>query len=234
MAGKLTRSHEPPSSGPGSGLPVAGGAQGDGSPSVPRPSGAEVIEELIESARDGSRGSFSQLIRIHRPTVQRVALRLVGNHEDSEDVAQEAFVRAWSSLAHFKRGENATLRFGAWLLRITVHLVSDLQRRRGRRPEEAAAALIVGFDPLEPAAAAHAGPSQLGVQRETERRVDAAIAALPEKLRVAFVLRSLEGLEYEAIAEITGAKPATVRSQMVQARRALRRLLSDLLEGDES
>ncbi len=194
--------------------------------------GARAITERLERARRGDRAAFSDLIRIHRPRVQRVALRLVGNHEDAEDVAQEAFVRAWRGLDTFRETERAASAFSSWLLGITVHLSRDLQRARGRRPEDAAASLLddQGSDQLAGTART---PSALSAEAETRRRVELAIAALPERLRVPFVLRALEGQSYDDIARITGMRAATVRTQMVQARRALRRMLGPLLDEED-
>jgi RNA polymerase sigma-70 factor (ECF subfamily) len=181
-------------------------------------------DALVDRARAGDRSAFADLVRLHRGEVQRVALRLVGNHEDAEDVAQETFVRAWNGLALF-RGDT---RFGGWLLGITVHLARDHHRRRGRSPETEAAALLESARD-----AAHAEPSEVGVRREQQRLVEAAIAALPERLRTALVLRALEGHAYEEIGRITGVRPATVRSRLVEARKALRRLLGDLLSDSD-
>ena len=180
------------------------------------------LEALVASARRGDRAAFADLVRLHRGEVQRVALRLVGNHEDADDVAQETFVRAWSGLELY-RGE---VRFGAWLLGITVHLARDHHRSRGRRPETEAAAVLETTR-----ADASSGPSEVGARREQQRLVEAAIAALPERLRTALVLRTLEGQAYDEIGRITGVRAATVRTRLVEARRALRRLLGRHLDG---
>lgn len=193
--------------------------------------GAEILEQWISDSVGGDRAAFSSLIRVHRPTVQRVAQRLVGNHEDAEDIAQDTFVQAWRGLDKFEGGPGAEKRFAAWLIKIAVHLCRDLQRRRGRRPEEAAAEILSGSSAQEPAAPGHGEPSRLGAHREAQRHAVGAIAALPDRLRAAFVLRALEGHSYETIAEITGVRPATVRTQMVQARRAMRRMLSGWADG---
>ena len=188
-----------------------------------RSTGAGALDALVSGARAGDRAAFADLVRLHRGEVQRVALRLVGNHEDAEDVSQETFVRAWRGLT-LLRGD---VRFGAWLLGITVHLARDHHRRRGRSPETEAAAQLeaVRID-------ASATPSEIGARREQQRLVEAAITALPERLRTALVLRALEGQGYDEIGRITGVRPATVRSRLVEARKALRRLLGRHLDGN--
>ncbi len=225
--GKGARASSDPRSNPGGG---ARGGLGD-KPGDRPGEGAEILAQWIDQARAGDREAFTSLIRVHRPAVQRVAQRMVGNHEDAEDIAQDTFVRAWRGLSGFEEGAGAAKRFGAWLIKITVHLCRDLQRRKGRRPEEAAAEILEGTGAQEPAAPGHGEPSRLGAQREAEKHAASAIAALPDRLRTAFVLRALEGHSYETIAEITGVRPATVRTQMVQARRAMRRMLAGWANG---
>ncbi len=194
--------------------------------------GARAIAERLERASRGDRAAFSDLIRIHRPRVQRVALRLVGNHEDAEDVAQETFVRAWHGLETLREADRPAAAFSSWLLGIAVHLSRDLQRARGRRPEDAAASLLDGQGP-DALAGSMRTPSAITEEAETRRRVELAIAALPERLRVPFVLRALEGQSYDHVARITGVRAATVRTQLVQARRALRRMLGPLLDEED-
>lgn len=203
--------------------------------SDPSTEGARVAAERLERARAGDRTAFADLIRIHRPRVQRVALRLVGSPEDAEDLAQETFVRAWRGLGSFRGtagGASPNAALSSWLLGITVHLCRDLMRARGRRPEDAAASLLASEDgpQLE---GRERPPSVLSAEAETRARVELAIAALPERLRVPFVLRALEGQDYDDVARITGVRAATVRTQMVQARRALRRMLGPLIEEED-
>lgn len=206
----------------GGGVPERGGP----------PGGA--LDRVVGLACEGDRAAFSSLIRVFRPEVQRVALRLVGNHEDAEDVAQETFARAWGQLGRFVRGhgsvELASERLGGWLVGIAVHIVRDLQRKRLRGPRREAAA--VAMELVESMAGrASDEPDAVGSQRETQQLLNAALAALPERLRVALVLRTFEGLEYGAIAEITGVRAHTVRTHVMQGRRALRRILGSALDG---
>jgi RNA polymerase sigma-70 factor (ECF subfamily) len=198
------------------------------------PAGALV--QIVEGAAGGDRSAFASLIRVFRPEVQRIALRLVGNHEDAEDIAQETFVRAWGQLGRFAEGhgsmEVAAERLGGWLVGTTVHIVRDLQRQKSRGPRrEAAAAAMQLAERI--AARSSDEPDAQGSQRETQQLLNAALAALPERLRTALVLRTFEGLSYEAIAEATGLRAATVRTHVMQGRRALRRILGPALELDD-
>ncbi|NOT29568.1 MAG: sigma-70 family RNA polymerase sigma factor, partial [Planctomycetes bacterium] len=96
---------------------------------APDPDEAE--RRRIERARAGERDAQEELLRVHYARVHATAFRLLGNHEDAEDLAQECFVRAFRSLA-FYRGEGS---FAGWLRRILVHLVQDRFRARAQRPE---------------------------------------------------------------------------------------------------
>ena len=203
---------------------------------APEEGGAELAR--VQRAARGDRAAFADLVRIHRARVQRVALRLVGSPEDAEDIAQETFVRAWHGL----KGLGDERRFGSWLLAISVHLCRDHLRARGRRAEESAARLLEtyaseptttqsrGFEPMSP----EPGPGARATESELRARVELAIAALPPKLRIPFVLRAIEGESYSSVARITKARPATVRTWMVQARRALRRSLGPLIDTEDT
>lgn len=188
---------------------------------VPMSSGQALDERpLVARARRGDRTAFDALVRGHFAGVYGVLFRLVGNHEDAEDLAQESFVRAYRSLRFF-RGEGS---FEAWLTRIAVHLARDHQRRRGRSP-------VVGLrvELVEPAAP-RPGPQGELTRRELVQRVGEAVASLPPNLRAALVLRVLEGRDYEEVARATGMRPGTVRTQVMKARRLLMRALKPWLE----
>ena len=178
---------------------------------------------LIELARQGDREAFDRLARRHLPRVYSVLFRLLGTHEDAEDLAQECFVRAHRSL-DFYRGDGP---FGGWLVRIAVHLARDYGRERARR-----APTLGGGGPegLEALVARVDAPWQALSRRELMQRLARSIETLPEALRIALVLRVLEGMEYEEIAGVTGMRPATVRTQVMKARKLLARLMGPFVE----
>jgi RNA polymerase sigma-70 factor (ECF subfamily) len=172
---------------------------------------AATEQALIRRARSGDRGAFDALVRGHFKHVYAFLHRMIRSHEDAEDLAQECFVRAWRSLPHY-REQSA---FSTWLLRIARHLAHDHHRAGGRRARTA---------PVEDASAqAQPGPSPADAlaRREVVRDVADALQRLPERLRAAIVLRTIEGREYDEVAEILGVKPATARMLVMQARRAL-------------
>ncbi|MEM7306831.1 MAG: sigma-70 family RNA polymerase sigma factor [Planctomycetota bacterium] len=175
---------------------------------------------LLERARTGDREAFDQLVRAHFPRVYAVAFRLVGNHEDAEDLAQDAFVKAHRALSWY-RGEGA---FATWIYRIVVHLARDRFRRVERRPVEAA--LVA---PVE--SRAGGGPAEELDRRELQRVLLDSLRRLPERLRTPLVLRTMEGLDYRDVAEATGVTPDTARTQVMKARRALARVMRPFLGG---
>jgi RNA polymerase sigma-70 factor (ECF subfamily) len=178
--------------------------------------GSELDSATLARARAGERAAQEELLRRHYPAVHATAFRLLGNPEDAEDLAQECFVRAFRSLEHY-RGEGA---FIGWLKRILVHLAQDRYRARGRSHEA---------DALPPELPGGREPGAEVERRELARAVDTALAALTAPLRVALLLRTRDGLEYEEIGTLTGVTPATARTRVMKARRVLARLLERFL-----
>jgi len=181
---------------------------------------------LIELAIGGDREAFDQLVRAHYPRVQTTAFRLLGNLEDAEDLAQECFVRAHRGLATFR----AEVSLSSWLRRIVVHLARDRYRRQGRRPDNQPLTEALGLG----AAPGPGQPDQEASRRELSLLLAEAVSRLPDHLRVALVLRTREGLAYSEIAAACGVTPATARTQVSNARRALMRTLSPYMERRES
>jgi RNA polymerase sigma-70 factor (ECF subfamily) len=186
---------------------------------------SEVPDEqsLIELAIRGDREAFDQLVRAHYARVVATAFRLLGNPEDAEDLAQECFVRAHRGLASFR----AEASFSSWLRRIIVHLARDRYRHQGRRPESLPLTEALGLAKADQ-------PDQEVSRRELALLLAEAVSRLPDHLRVALVLRTREGLSYSEIAAACGVTPATARTQVMKARRALLRTLSPYMEWRES
>jgi RNA polymerase sigma-70 factor (ECF subfamily) len=173
---------------------------------------------LLDRARRGDREAFDQLMRAHLPRLHGFLLRLVGNHEDAEDLAQETLVKAFFALKWF-RAESS---FATWLYRIAVHLSRDLQRARMRRPSIASLSSVVLSSP-------EAAPPEQLARGEVARGVLAALESLPHRLRAVLVLRVFEGLEYREVARAAGVTEGTARVQVVKARQILMRVLDPLL-----
>ncbi len=182
--------------------------------------------DLVRRARAGDRTAFEELTRTHFRGVYALLFRLAGNHEDAEDLAQDTFVRAWRALPNLRDGEALS----AWLRRIALHIARDHFRVRSRRgPSES----IERFEGDERAGAARHPGEQLG-EREMMAGLRAALERLPHRLRAPLFLRVLEGLEYDDVARETGVRPATARTQVMQARKLLLRWLAPWFEGRKS
>ncbi|RHW28051.1 RNA polymerase sigma factor SigE [Nocardioides immobilis] len=157
---------------------------------------------------------WESIVEQHSDRVFRLAMRLTGNRHDAEDLTQEVFVRVFRSLHTYQPGT-----FEGWLHRITTNLFLDQARRRQR----------IRFDALSDERAARiavAGPASAYDDRTFDDDVEAALGALPPDFRAAVVLCDIEGLTYEEISEILGAKLGTVRSRIHRGRAMLRAALA--------
>jgi len=175
---------------------------------------------LAEAASGGSREAFDELVRRHQASILNLVRALTGGSADAEDLAQDVFVRAWRGLSGF-RGESA---FRTWLHRVAINVV---QSHRGRASKlrrlfhVGPASPDAQEDPIESAA----DPGDLEQEVILRDAIDKALATLPEELRIAVTLRDVQGLDYRAIAEITGAPIGTVESRIFRARARLKKEL---------
>jgi len=180
--------------------------------------------ELVRRARAGDRAAFEELVRGELRGVYALLFRLAGNHEDAEDLAQECFVRAWTALPTLRADQSLT----AWLRRIALHLARDHHRARSRRGR------LEEFDEEHSSGGAdrrERAPGDELSSRETVVRLRDALERLPERLRAPLFLRVMEGLDYGAVADATGVRPATARTQVMEARQMLLRWLRPWFEG---
>ncbi|MSQ69286.1 MAG: RNA polymerase sigma factor RpoE [Gammaproteobacteria bacterium] len=184
-------------------------------------------EALVERVARGDKSAFDLLVRRYQHRIVKLVSRYVRNPEDALDVTQDAFIKAYRALASF-RGESA---FYTWLYRIAINTAKNYLVTRGRRPREAE---IKGEDgePIDVAELqAHADtPERLLLAEEIKTTVLSAIAALPEDLRIAIVLREIDGLSYEDISLAMACPIGTVRSRIFRAREAIDRQLKPLME----
>ncbi len=188
--------------------------------------GLEQIRRLVQRAQDGESAAFEGLVDAYKPKIYNYVLRMLGERETAEDVAQETFIKAYSSLASF-RGASS---FQTWLYRIASNLAIDSIRRRKHR--QASYSLDEPLDisggqverDIEDDAA---GPELQLESAQLQRRVSEAILELSPKLRTVVLLYELQGLSYEEIAEIVGAPLGTVKSRLFNAREHLKKILVD-------
>src|SRR5579862_7101437 len=179
-------------------------------------------EELVARSVGGDAESFNQLIlRWERP-IYALAYRTIGREEDARDVCQETFLRAFRALPNF-RGQ---AKFSSWLYRIALNLCRDWARRERRTPVVQAPE---DTDLLELAAAA-AEPSEpienIVARKDLTRRVEKAMALLPEEQRTAIILKEYHGLTFQEIADLVGCPLSTVKTRLYQGLTVLRRELA--------
>lgn len=169
---------------------------------------------LVEKARAGDAAAFGLIFERSKSMVWNVAYRMTGDFDEAEDLAQDVFVTAWRKLASF-RGESA---FSTWLYRITVNkaLNGKKGKRMVHRLSDRETANLVDAETF-----IHQNPSA-GVEKlETERILAGLLARLEPERRLALILREIEGLSYEQIAEAMDTPVGTVRSRISRAREEL-------------
>lgn len=188
---------------------------------------------LVERAQAGDVRAFEALIRRYERWVFTLALRMVGDRGEAEDVAQDVFLKAFTGLSGF-RGSS---RFSTWLYAIASHHCLNHLTARARRPVPESSLRAAGSgddDPPGPVEReADQGPraDDLLERQETAHQVQQAMLGLTEDHRLVLVLREIQGLSYEEIAAAIGVEVGTVRSRLHRARMALKlRLLPVLTE----
>ncbi|MCL5046056.1 MAG: sigma-70 family RNA polymerase sigma factor [Actinobacteria bacterium] len=189
-------------------------------PSCERSSGAVPDGLLVQRSKRGDLGAFEELVARYEKKVYNLAFRLTGNHDDADDVAQEALLRAYTSLSSF-RGDSS---FSTWLYRIVTNAGLDEIRRRRRR---ATTSLDDPLSTREGEVArqvpdASEGPVEIAERIEVREQVQEAINSLADDHRVVLILRDLQGLSYAEIAGILRCPLGTVRSKLSRARERLK------------
>jgi len=184
-------------------------------------------QELVRRVQAGDQTAFNLLVLKYQHRVLKLVGRFVNDAAEAEDVAQEAFLKAYRALASF-RGDSA---FYTWLYRIAINTAKNALVSQRRRPVDFDLDLQ-DPDQYERHAKLKEADTPEGVLLTDEIRavVEEAMEQLPEDLRTAIVLRELEGLSYEEIAEAMDCPVGTVRSRIFRAREAIDKKLKPLLD----
>jgi len=191
------------------------------------PSQDDTDLELVRRVQAGDQTAFNLLVLKYQHRVLKLVGRFVNDAAEAEDVAQEAFIKAYRALASF-RGDSA---FYTWLYRIAINTAKNALVSQRRRPVDFNLDLQ-DPDQYERQARLKEADTPEGVLLTEEIRavVEEAMEQLPEDLRTAIVLRELEGLSYEEIAEAMDCPVGTVRSRIFRAREAIDKKLKPLLD----
>jgi RNA polymerase sigma-70 factor, ECF subfamily len=180
---------------------------------------------LVQQCAAGDEEACARLVTDHQRMVYQLALHLLGDTQEALDLSQEVFLRVFRTLSQF-RGQSA---LKTWIYRIVVTQASNRQRwwRRRFRAQQVALEEHVAAHGEIPESRGSAMPDRLLQQAETARRVWSALDQLPFEQRAAIVLREIDGLGYEEIADALGVAVGTVKSRLARARLTLRGALKD-------
>jgi RNA polymerase sigma-70 factor (ECF subfamily) len=179
----------------------------------------------VALARDGDSEAFRALVERHSRTIYRLAHRMTGSPQDAEDVVQETFLRAYKQLSRFESRAN----FGTWLHRIAVNCSIDLIRSRPHRETGHGDEDLEQFAAGAESDATGTSPERLMLSTEVQERITAAMAALTQMERAAFVLRHFEGLSIEEISRALGLKTNATKHSVFRAVKKMRMALEPLV-----
>ena len=178
---------------------------------------------LLERSKAGDIAAFEMLVEAYQKKIFNLAYRITGNYDDAGDLAQEALIRIFKSIANFK--EQST--FSTWVYRITTNVcLDDIRKKKNRRvlsldeeihvEDGEMKRQIMSDDPL---------PDEIAEREELRSIVSSAIDSLPEEQRLVISLRDIQGLTYDEIAEVLDCPSGTVKSRINRARQALKNVL---------
>lgn len=178
-------------------------------------------QEFIKELKAGSERAFSRLINENQTKVYRIALSIVKNHSDAEDIAQEVFIRIYTSISSFKG--NSSL--ATWIYKITYNRSLDFLKKNNKKmkttktlddPEDAELLTLAGEKFI---------PEKEFEDKQMKEDIHTALQKLPEDQRQLIELKDIHGFSYEEIMEITGLKDGTMKSRLNRARTSLRKML---------
>jgi RNA polymerase sigma-70 factor (ECF subfamily) len=188
---------------------------------------ADKDEALVERVKNRDHSAFAEVVRRYQGKVYQLALRLTGNEMDAMDVIQDVFLSVWQKI-HTFRGAAA---FSSWLYRITANAAFARLNKRRRTA-------AVSLDDILPAVEESGGehlvdwpekPDTILYNKEAREALDRAITALPEDFRTVVVLRDVEGLSNQEVADILNLSVPAVKSRLHRARLILRKRLGQFL-----
>lgn len=182
---------------------------------------------LVKKAQNNDLSAFEELVRLFQNKIFTLCVRLAGNHADAQDIAQEAFIKAYRALGSFRNESD----FGTWLHRITVNVWLNFRRKNGGRATISLDDPYVGESGDEihrEVACSDSDPLRELEEKEFRHLVRAALDGLSDEHRAVLVLREIEGYSYEEVSRMMGCTLGTVKSRLSRAREVMRRKMIDL------
>lgn len=181
-----------------------------------------VVKRIITQVKSGDQQAFAELVELYKDKVYQISYRMVGNSHEAQDIAQEAFLRAYTNIHSY----DTNRKFSTWLFRIVTNLSID--RLRKKKPDYYLDAQIEGTDGLtaySQIAADQELPEEQVVTFEMQEWIQQEILQLPPKYRSAIILKYIEDLSLKEISEILDLPVATVKTRIHRGREALRKKL---------
>lgn len=192
--------------------------------------------DLVERACSGDLDAYRELVERYQQRVQAVAMGIMGNFSDAEDVTQEAFVKAFRNLRSFRRQSS----FYTWIYRITYNLAIDEKRKRFRHCETSTddnEAIDRGMQRASQENTLHvvkeSSPDEYLRGLELKGQVDQAMQELSHEHRAVIILREVEGLSYSEISDVVGCSKGTVMSRLHHARKRLQQALNQIFADED-
>ncbi len=184
-----------------------------------------LVNKRIKQVLKGDQNAYSDIVNLYQHKLYQICYRMLGNKQEAEDIAQEAFVRAYINLHSYDQKR----KFSTWLYRIATNLCID--RIRKKKPDYYLDAEVAGTDGLDmysQIAADEQLPEDVVEQMELQERIQYEISRLPDKYRSVIVLKYIEELSLQEISEILGMPLGTVKTRIHRGREALRKQLNNL------
>lgn len=182
--------------------------------------------ELIKRFNNGNKQAFEELIQRYQHKVYNTTFRMLGNHDDALDMAQESFIRVFKSLDKFK-GKSS---FSTWLFSITTNICRDELRKRKRNLETVSISTNKRItEQFTEETNEKQSPEKISISRELSITIQKKVDQLPSEQKIVFVLREFQGLSYKEISDVLDISMGTVKSRLSRARRVLRQDLNKII-----
>lgn len=176
--------------------------------------------ELIQYCLKGNQDAFTELVTRYKNLVYSVILRMINDHEEANDLAQEVFIKVYKNLDKY----SPEFKFSTWIMRITTNLVIDYRRKKKQE--------TVSIDDMDYELASADTPENSYLKKEQQKLVNSAIKSLPDMYRIPIVLYHQQGLSYQEIGDIIGEPLSKVKNRIFRGRKMLKESLMSMKEGN--